>query len=77
MVRTLALCGFAVALVGMLTLEAVAQSSCNGEYATCRSRCGQAACPYCDSQLASCRRTGCWQHTPKWGGQRLCNLRKS
>jgi hypothetical protein len=73
MARTLAFCGFAVALMGMSTLEAAAQSSCSAEKSLCLSRGGGARCA---ERMVNCRATGCWEHIPKYGG-RICSLKKS
>lgn len=77
MLKIVVVGGFAVALLGTLALEAAAQSSCSGWNAVCRQRCGKASCPYCDQQVAACRKTGCWTQVPKFGGGRHCNLTKS
>jgi hypothetical protein len=77
MPKIIVACGFALALFGIFTLEAAAQSSCSGWNATCRQRCGQANCPRCAEQMNSCRQTGCWTEAPKFGGGRHCNLKKS
>lgn len=66
-------CGFALALLGALAIEAAAQSSCSAENSLCLSRGGGARCA---ERMASCKRTGCYPHIPKWGGP-VCNLKKS
>jgi hypothetical protein len=67
-------CGFALALVGSLAIEVAAQqSSCSAENRLCLSRGGGARCA---ERMARCRRTGCWDHIPKYGGP-ICGLRKS
>ena len=73
MVRTLALCGFAIALASTFTLVAAAQSSCSAENSLCLSRGGGG---FCAQRMAKCKRNGCWEHLPKYGG-RICNLKKS
>jgi hypothetical protein len=65
--------GFALALLGTLAIEAAAQSSCSDENKLCLSRGGGARCA---ERMAKCRRTGCWEHIPKYGGP-ICNLKKS
>jgi hypothetical protein len=66
-------CGFALALLGALAIEAAAQSSCSAENKLCLSRGGGARCA---ERMARCRATGCWEHIAKYGG-RICNLEKS
>jgi hypothetical protein len=73
MTRTLISCGFALALLGTFALEAAAQSSCSAENSLCLSRGGGERCA---ERMKDCRRTGCWAHIPKYGGQ-ICNLKKS
>ena len=68
--------GFALALVGMLTIEATAQSSCSGWYSTCRARCGKTSCPRCEQKIRNCTTTGCWLEDPQYGGKNHCNLQK-
>ena len=75
--RALLAVGFALAMFGAFAMEATAQTSCSGKNATCRQRCGQAQCPYCTGQFASCKRTGCWTDHQNYGGQTHCNLKKS
>jgi hypothetical protein len=70
-------CAFALALLGTLAIEAAAQSSCSGWNATCLARCGKANCPTCVEKMASCRKTGCWTETQRYGGARHCSLKKS
>jgi hypothetical protein len=72
-------CGFALALLGTLALEASAQTSCSGWYPVCKQRCVQQniSCGHCDDLLATCRRTGCWTEGKNYGGARHCNLKKS
>jgi len=77
MLKIVVSCGFALAMLGTLALEATAQSSCSGWNALCQQRCGQPNCPRCAQQMANCRRTGCWTTVPKFGGQTFCNLKKS
>jgi hypothetical protein len=71
--RIVVCCGFALALLGTLAIEAAAQSSCSAEKSLCLSRGGGARCA---ERMDNCRRTGCWEHLAKYGG-RLCNLKKS
>jgi hypothetical protein len=66
-------CAFALALLGSLAIEAAAQSSCSAENSLCLSRGGGARCA---ERLANCKRNGCWEHLPKYGG-RICGLNKS
>ncbi len=67
-------CGFVLAVLGAFAIEVAAQqSSCSAENALCLARGGGARCA---ERLANCRRTGCWDHIPKYGG-RICGLRKS
>jgi hypothetical protein len=67
-------CGFALALLGTLAFDAAAQSSsCSAENKLCLSRGGGARCA---QRMEKCRRTGCWEHLPKYGGP-ICNLKKS
>jgi hypothetical protein len=65
--------GFALALLGTFPLEAAAQSSCSAENSLCLSRGGGARCA---ERMAKCKRTGCWDHIPRYGGQ-ICGLKKS
>jgi hypothetical protein len=80
MLRIAVSCGFALALLGTLAIEGAAQSSCSAENSLCLSRGrpddqdGQRA--RCAERMAKCRRTGCWEHVPKYGGT-ICNLKKS
>jgi hypothetical protein len=71
--KTIVPCGFVLALLGMFAVAAAAQSSCSAENELCLSRGGGARCA---ERMASCRRTGCWEHIPKYGG-RICKLKKS
>jgi hypothetical protein len=79
MMKIVVACGFALALLGTLALEAAAQTSCRGWNAECRKRCGKANCPYCDEQKSSCGKTGCWTEgrLGDFPGKRHCNLKKS
>ena len=79
MVRTLALCGLALALLGTLTMEVAAQTSCSGWYPICWQRCvaQKISCGHCDDLLATCRSTGCWREGKNYGGKQHCNLKKS
>jgi hypothetical protein len=66
--------GFALALLGTLAVEAAAQqSTCSAENSLCLSRGGGERCA---ERMKNCRRSGCWEHLPKFGG-RVCNLKKS
>ena len=69
--------GLGLALLGALALEAAAQTSCNGWNTACRQRCGKANCRGCDENLANCKKTGCWQEWPQYGGKKHCSLKKS
>lgn len=78
--KILVSCSLALALLGMLALEAAAQSSCSGWRSACLSRCkasGNTSCPYCSQQANECRKTGCWVEHPNFGGATHCNLKKS
>ena len=78
--KAAASCGFALALLGALSFEAAAQSSCSGWRSTCVSRCkgqGFQNCSRCDEEMSNCRRSGCWRETPQFGGKEHCNLKKS
>jgi hypothetical protein len=80
MVKIIASCGFALALLGTLAMEAGAQTSCSGWNATCLARCkqgGYASCPRCAEQMSSCRKSGCWTEAANFGGGKHCNLKKS
>ncbi len=66
-------CGFGLALLGTLAVEAAAQSSCSAENKLCLSRGGAWRCA---ERMKNCKSTGCWEHIAKYGG-RLCNLKKS
>lgn len=71
--KIIVFCGLGLALLGALAIEAAAQSSCSAEKALCLSRGGGKRC---DERMANCRRTGCWEHLPKYGGP-ICSLKKS
>ncbi len=79
MLKIAAFCGFALALLGTLALEASAQSSCSGWYPICRQRCVAQgiSCGHCDDLLATCRSTGCWTEGKNFGRKRHCGLKKS
>ncbi|HEY7552378.1 MAG TPA: hypothetical protein VH913_23000 [Hyphomicrobiaceae bacterium] len=81
MKKIVACCGFALALLGTLALEASAQTSCSAFYAICQQRCVASGktpdCSICKEHLRSCKRTGCVTEGRKWGGNTLCNLKKS
>jgi len=74
-------CGFALALLGTLALEASAQTSCSGFYAICQQRCVTSGlrpdCSICKEHLRTCKSTGCVTEGRRWGGKTLCNLKKS
>jgi hypothetical protein len=70
--RIIVSCALALALLGVPAIEAAAQSSCSAENQLCLSRGGGGRCA---ERMASCKRTGCWEHIPKYGG-RICNLKK-
>jgi hypothetical protein len=71
-------CAVALAVVGVLTVTAGAQSSCNDWYETCRKRApSQATGARCTIALGQCQRTGCWTEAAPWGSKRHCNLKKS
>jgi hypothetical protein len=70
--------GLGLALLGALSFEAVAQSSCSGWKATCESRCKRADCGgICVQKKNECMATGCWTEVPRNGGKQHCNLKKS
>ncbi len=71
--KAFAFCGFALALISTFASEAAAQTSCSAENSLCLSRGGGARCA---ERMKNCRRTGCWEHLPKYGG-RICNVKKS
>lgn len=73
MLKALVSCGFALALLGTFAVEVAAQTSCSSENSLCLSRGGGTRCA---ERMDNCRRTGCWEHLPKYGG-RVCNLKKS
>ena len=73
MMKAFVCCGFALALLGTLAVEAAAQTSCSSENSLCLSRGGGKRCA---ERMNNCRRNGCWEHLPKYGG-RICNLKKS
>jgi hypothetical protein len=79
MKKTIVPCGFALVLLGTLTLEASAQTSCSGWYPICRQRCieQRISCGHCDDLLATCRKTGCWREGKNYGRRLHCNLKKS
>lgn len=69
--------GLVLASMGMLPIEATAQTSRSGWNSVCRQRCGQADCPRCADQLQNCEKTGCWTEAPNFGGATHCKLNKS
>lgn len=73
MLKAIVSCGFALALLGTLAIEAVAQSSCSAENSLCLSRGGAFRCA---ERMKNCKRNGCWEHLQKYGG-RICHLKKS
>jgi hypothetical protein len=77
--KTIASCGFALALLGTLALDAAAQTSCGGWCPICRQRCTgmKTGCSHCDELMERCRKTGCWTEGIKYGRQRHCNLKKA
>jgi hypothetical protein len=79
MLKIFVSCGFALALLGTLAIEAAAQTSCSGWYPICRQRCVEQRinCDHCDELLATCKRTGCWREGKNYGRARHCNLKKS
>jgi hypothetical protein len=78
-------CGFALALLGALAVDAGAQTSCSGFYGNCKVRCPQwskdpvakCAADHCAPKLGTCRKTGCWTEGPLFGGGTTCNLKKT
>jgi hypothetical protein len=79
MIRIIAFCGFALALLGTPTMEVAAQTSCSAWKSVCLKRCVEQRinCVHCDDLLATCRKTGCWREGKNYGGARHCNLKKS
>jgi hypothetical protein len=80
MMKAMVSCGFALALLGGLALEAAAQTSCSDWRSKCLARCkerGATNCPYCSQQLSSCRKSGCWTENANFGGGTHCSLKKS
>jgi hypothetical protein len=79
MPRIAVLGGLALALLGTLTVEVAAQTSCSAWKAVCLTRCPslKIGCAHCDDLLATCRRTGCWTEGKNYGNARHCNLKKS
>ena len=72
--------GIALALLGILTIEVAAQTSCSGWNERCLRRCkesGAAVCAYCTSEMSNCRKSGCWTRPGTYGGGRFCSLTKS
>lgn len=78
--KIIASCAVAVLMLGALSLEASAQSSCGGWYSTCKSRCKSgkiAGCDdYCAGQMSSCKSSGCWKEGANFGGAKHCGLKK-
>jgi hypothetical protein len=80
MMKAIAACGLALALLGTLAIEVAAQTSCSGWRSACQSRCkqsGATSCAYCSQQMSECRKTGCWAVHPNFGGGTRCSLTKS
>ena len=73
MKKIIVCCGFALALLGTLAIEAAAQSSCSEVFASCVANRGGGVC---SERMAICKRTGCWDRNQQHGG-RICNLKKS
>lgn len=70
----------ALLMLSGIAMDAAAQATCGGWYATCRSRCKQMQSSncndYCSAQLARCRKTGCWTQGAAFGGATHCDLGK-
>lgn len=80
MMKAIVPCGLALALLGALTIEAAAQTSCSGWNERCLRRCkesGAARCNYCISEMSNCRKSGCWRRPATYGGGTFCSLAKS
>lgn len=80
-ISLLVLIGMAAGAAG----DTWAKGSCTSEYARCSERCRSNlagdtpdACrrKHCDSKMASCRQTGCWQQDARFGGAVTCGLSK-
>jgi len=77
--KAMVACGLALALLGILTIEVAAQTSCSGWIERCLRRCkesGAAVCAYCTREMSNCRKSGCWTEHPNFGGATRCNLKK-
>ncbi len=79
MLKISALCGLALVLLGTLTMEVAAQTSCSGWYPICKQRCvaQNINCAHCDDLLATCKSTGCWREGKNYGRKLHCKLKKS
>lgn len=80
MMKVMVACGLALALLGTLTIEVAAQTSCSGWNSRCLNRCkesGAPRCNYCISEMGYCRKSGCWRRPPAYGGGTFCDLKKS
>jgi hypothetical protein len=79
MKKVVVTCGFMLALLATLALEASAQTSCSAWYPICQQRCvaQRISCGHCDDLLATCKKTGCWREGKNYGRTRHCRLKKS
>ena len=85
MLKALASCALALALLGTFPLRASAQSSCSGWLSKCTARCNDdqpsstKSCmsEFCRPKFAECRQSGCWREYAVYGGALHCNLKKS
>jgi hypothetical protein len=78
--KAMAACGLVLALLGTLTIEVAAQTSCSGWNERCLRRCkesGAPVCNYCISEMSNCRKSGCWRRPSNVGGGTFCSLTKS
>ncbi len=67
------------------SFKVAAQGSCATEYARCADRCHSNTAgdkpdvcrrKHCDSKMAGCRQSGCWQQDARFGGAVTCGLAK-
>jgi len=79
MLRISVLCGFALVLLGALTMEVAAQTACSGWYPICKQRCvaQNINCGHCEELMATCKKSGCWREGKNYGRKLHCNLKKS
>jgi hypothetical protein len=82
--KTVVSLAFTLLFLGLQTSDSLAQTSCSGFFNQCQSRCRANAADaetciarVCRPKFATCRKSGCYQETARFGGATHCNLKKS